>query len=285
MKLSIIIPCYNAADTLGAQLEALVAQNWQGDWEVIIANNGSTDDTAAVAQSFQNRLPLRLVDASAQRGATFAYLTATNAATGDALLFCDADDVVGEGYLQAMASALEKYAAVAARCDMERLNQGWVRAAHSNTQVTGLQPYHYPAFLPHAGGSTMGIRRQVFIELGGFDPDLYLIDTDLCWRLQLAGFDLHFVPEAVVFVRHRTTLKGLFRQGRTWGEGNVALYRKYRPLGMPEIGKRTGFAGWWRLARRLPFIRTKSDLAKWLWQTGWRWGRLQASLKEHIWAL
>lgn len=285
MKLSIIIPCYNAADTLGAQLEALAGQDWSGEWEVIVANNGSTDDTVAVAQRYQDRLPLRLVDASAQRGATFAYLTATAAASGDALIFCDADDVVGEGYLRAMAAALAEHAAVAARCDMERLNQGWVRAAHSNTQVSGLQPYHYPPFLPHAGGSTMGIRRQVFIELGGFDPDLYLIDTDLCWRLQLAGHGLHFVPQAVVYVRHRTTLKGIFRQGRTWGEGNVALYKKYRPLGMPELSKRAGLEGWGRLLRRLPFIRSQADLARWLWQAGWRWGRLRASLRQRLWAL
>ncbi|MBF2059991.1 glycosyltransferase family 2 protein, partial [Fischerella thermalis] len=43
MKVSVIIPCLNAAETIGVQLEALANQQWSQPWEVIIADNGSTD--------------------------------------------------------------------------------------------------------------------------------------------------------------------------------------------------------------------------------------------------
>ncbi len=285
MKLSIVIPCYNAAATLGEQLEALARQNWSGAWEVIVADNGSTDDSLAIAARYAGRLPLRIVDASARRGAGFAYAAGAAAATGDALLFCDADDVVGEGWLAAMAAALAVHDFVAAACDMEKLNEPWVRATRANTQKTGLQQYHYPPFLPHAGGSTLGVKRALFEAIGGFDQSLQHLDTDLCWRLQLAGVRLHFVPEAVVHVRLRTSLRAIFRQALVWGEGNVALYRKYRPLGMPPLGRWAWIPGWWALIRGLALWRTRGGRARWLWQFGWRLGRLRGSLRYRVWAL
>ncbi len=285
MKLSVVIPCYNAAATLGEQLEALARQNWSGEWEVIVADNGSTDDSRGIAARYAERLPLRIVDASARRGAGFAYAAGAAAATGDALLFCDADDVVGEGWLAAMAAALAVHDFVAAACDMEKLNEPWVRATRANTQKTGLQQYHYPPFLPHAGGSTLGVKRALFEAIGGFDQSLQLLDTDLCWRLQLAGVHLHFVPEAVVHVRLRTSLRAIFRQALAWGEGNVALYRKYRPLGMPPLGRWAWIPGWWALIRGIALWRTRGGRARWVWQCGWRLGRLRGSLRYRVWAL
>ncbi|MFA7097562.1 MAG: glycosyltransferase, partial [Gammaproteobacteria bacterium] len=65
VKLSVIIPCLNAERTIGEQLAALAGQRWPERWEVIVADNGSTDGTLAVVRSFADRLPgLRVVDAS-----------------------------------------------------------------------------------------------------------------------------------------------------------------------------------------------------------------------------
>src|SRR5690349_18587996 len=102
-RLSVVIPCYNSATTLGDQLTALAGQRTRYSWEVLIADNGSRDDTVAVATAFRNRMPLlRIVDASSRRGAAYARNAGARAACGAALLFCDADDVMGEGYLEAM---------------------------------------------------------------------------------------------------------------------------------------------------------------------------------------
>ena len=82
--LSVVIAAYNAADTLGTQLEALVGQAPGLSWEVVVADNRSTDATAAVAESYADRLDLRLVPAPAKPNAAYARNAA--AATAPARL-------------------------------------------------------------------------------------------------------------------------------------------------------------------------------------------------------
>src|SRR5687767_27975 len=89
---SVIIACLNAAETISGQLEALAAQTWSRPWEVIVADNGSSDDSRSVVERFRDRLPaLRIVDASAKRGQPYALNVAAREARGTALAFCDAD--------------------------------------------------------------------------------------------------------------------------------------------------------------------------------------------------
>ena len=74
MKISVIIPCLNAAGTLVEQLEALFGQDYSGEWELLVADNGSSDGTAELVESYRSKLPrLRFVDASARRGQAPAW--------------------------------------------------------------------------------------------------------------------------------------------------------------------------------------------------------------------
>jgi len=102
----VIIPCFNAADTIAAQLEALAGQCWSEPWEVIVSDNGSTDESSRIVERYIARLPgLRVVDSSDQRGPARARnIGALAAATGDAFLFCDAGDEVVPEWLTAMCS-------------------------------------------------------------------------------------------------------------------------------------------------------------------------------------
>ena len=67
--LSVVIPCLNVAATLGPQLDALSAQDADFEWEVVIADNGSTDQTVPLATSYTDRLQIAIVH-EAMRGAT-----------------------------------------------------------------------------------------------------------------------------------------------------------------------------------------------------------------------
>ena len=287
MKLSVIIPCFNAANTIAVQLEALIHQQWCEPWEVIVADNGSTDQTVAIAKQYQQKLPhLRIVDSSLRRGAAHARNVGALAAASDALAFCDADDQIAPGWVAAMGEALSKYDFVACRREYNKLNETWTLKYRTLSQLDGLQEYRYPPYLPHASGSTLGVRRSIHEAIGGFDETmLRLQDTDYCWRIQLAGTKLHFAPNAVVHYRFRDTIGSLYHQGRLWGEYNVLLYKKYRPLGMPKASWKAGVRAWVRLLKSFPQVLSKEDRAGWVSKFAGRIGRLQGCIKYRVLAL
>lgn len=283
---SVIVPCLDCAATLGGQLAALAAQDYRGAWEVIVADNGSTDASRAVAEGFRGRLPaLSWVDASAHRGPGHARNAGAAAARGELLLFCDADDEVAPGWLAAMAAALRRHGLVASRYDAARLNPPAIRDLHPTPQAEGLPRYDYPRFLPHSGGGGLGVRRALHERIGGFDESLAALeDTDYCWRLQLAGVEMGWAGDALVHVRYRPTLAGNFRQALAFGEHNVRIYARWRGRGMPRLGPGPGLARWAKLVLTAPLLFT-GRRGRWIWQAGWRLGRLKGCLKHRVAAL
>lgn len=287
MKLSVVIPCYNAADTIAAQLEALANQQWSEAWEVIVSDNGSTDETAAIVEQYKTRIPhLRRIDTSERQGASHARNMGVLAAASEAIAFCDADDQVAPGWVAAMGEALAQYDFVACKREYHKLNEPWALKYRPLSQQTGLQDYQYPPYLPHASSSTLGVKRAIHIAIGGFDETMpQLEDTDYCWRIQLAGTQLHFVPDAVVHYRFRNTLAGLYKQSLLWGEYNVLLYKKYQSQGLPKLSWYSGIISWLRIFKRSPQLLFAEKRARWVWTFAWQIGRLQGSLKYHVWAL
>jgi GT2 family glycosyltransferase len=185
-----------------------------------------------------------------------------------------------------MGRALTTHEFVAGRFDTEKLNEPWIFKSRANIQRDGLSQYRYPPYLPHSGGGAIGVRRALHEIIGGFDESLPILhDTDFCWRLQLAGVTLHFVPEAVAHIRYRASMRDIYRQARNYAEYNVLLYKRYHPLGMPGLDFKTGFDAWRRFARKLPRVRDRAQLGRVIWDLGWRMGRLQGSVRHRVMAI
>lgn len=286
-RLSVVIAAYNAADTIGEQLEALARQRWSEPWEVIVINNRSSDHTVQVVRGFSGAIhDLRIIEAREKQGQPHAANVGAHAARSEAVAFCDADDVVAEGWVAAMGEGLKRHVFVAGPLETERLNIAPLARHRPRLQQTGVQEFRYPPFLPHAASCNMGIRRRLFEAAGGFDESLAaLFDTDLCWRLQLRGIPLTPLPDAVVHYRRRDRLGALLRQAKTYAEYDVALYKRYRPLGMPQLSKKSGIAAWVDLVRGVGSLRYEERRANYLWNLGWRTGRLYGSIKHRVWAL
>jgi glycosyltransferase involved in cell wall biosynthesis len=273
LSLSVVIPCRNEERVLAGQLSALAAQEYDGPWEVIVVDNGSSDHTRSVAESFENRLPSLRVAVAERRGRQRACNVGASLATGDALLFVDADDEVAPGYLSAMAAALRLHQFVAARLDLDSLNAEWIRRSRPPVQVDSLPNRH----LPTAVGGSLGIRRGVFEALGGFEEDWdYAEDVEFCWRAQLAGVTLHLVHDAVLQYRYRTRARDLYRQARGYGRGRVLLDRRYS---VPAVAMRTKIGGLlghlWSVARRVPRLRDPVTRAWLSYEVGYLVGFLQ----------
>lgn len=286
MRLSVIIPTLNGADTITGQLEALCRQAWPDGWEVIVADNGSHDDTAGVVGSYAGRLPgLRFVDASQVPGQPHALNQGARNATGEALLFCDDDDEVGEGWLTALGQGLRQHPFVACRIEPRKLNPPWLADSLGSAQRNGLQRIPYPPHLPHAGGGTLAVWRSVFESVGGFEESLLAVhDTFFCLQVQLAGVPLHFVPDAVVHVRYRHTPLGLYRQARGFGRYSTLMYKKMRALGTEPIPRpiQGSLAAWWGLLRSLPALPRRGGRSGLAFGLGYRIGRLKGSLEHGV---
>ena len=285
MKLSVIIPYMNAADTIGATLDALVHQSWPSDWEVIIADNGSTEALGPIVAPYKTKIPsLKIVDASAKCGAAYARNVAVRASTGDRMLFCDADDVPGCGWATAMALALTNHHFVAARFEFQKLNPPSIAASRGGTQADGLQTCRWLPF-PHAAGGSIGISRHLHDGVGGFDETIPIgEDADYCMRIQFTGHNLVFVPDAVLHYRLRTTQTGTFMQASRYAKHVVYLYKRYGKSSSWELWRwRAYVQGWGLLLQRTPALaRTPEGRNMLAWRLGTYIGALRGSLRYRV---
>jgi hypothetical protein len=235
-ELSVVIPAYDAVETLDTQLEALLAQRPAWPWEVVVADNGSTDGTADLVREWAaTRMPeLRLVDASARRGPSAARNLGVAAARAPRIAFCDADDRVGDGWVATVRRALDVHEFVAGPFEGSLLNGGAGSAVSWTAQATALtvKPF-LPQFVT-AGSGNMGVLRSVFEEVGGFDEGARTAeDDDFCLRVQLSGHQLVFVPELVLHVRRRDGFWDVCRQAYAYGAGEKRLLHRYAEFAQP----------------------------------------------------
>lgn len=291
VKLSVILPCFNGAETIAVQLEALTRQDWPGGWEVIVVNNGSTDHSMDIVGQYRDRLPdLRIVQAhvpgTTRLGVPHSYNTGMQAATGDAFVLCEADDEVAPGWLSAVGRALEDHDFVAARIEHRKLNPAWLHPPHGDGyQATGLKRLPRPPHFLMMSACGCGLRRSLYEKVGPFSTNFPIAhDTDYSWRMQLAGYSLHFEPDALVHYRERSDLKSRYRQGRNWGFDTTRVMEHYgssRPRfaaarQLLSIGRSlpAGIRASLLWALRLP--RGLPSLAEWIWNLGWSIGALSA---------
>ena len=228
--ISVIVAVRNGLPWLHEQLDALRSQECSSPWEIIVADNGSTDGTIQVAQGYAAQdSRLRIVDASRVKGPAAARNVGVGAASGAILAFCDADDVVHPGWVESWLHALGDADVAAGRNDTWSLNgapapQPAVPKPPPQAQQFG--------FLEAAGSGNMAVRREPFEVVGGFDEDLHVgEDTDLCWRLQLSGYRFA-IGSGVISRRESSGTLGLLRRSIDYGRCGPVLYRRYRSEGM-----------------------------------------------------
>lgn len=246
---------------------------------MVVADNGSTDGTADLVHARSLAFPnLRLVDASAERGAAFARNEGVRQTTGTSVVFCDADDVVGGGWLAAMAAGLRAHKFVTGPQEYERLNEAWLHGAWGTATATGLQ--HFAGVFPFGPTANLGIHRRTFDTIGAFDEALSPHeDLEFCLRAWLAGVPLTFVPEAVVHYRYRSSMRSLWRQASAYARAAPDIARRLAAAGRPTPPRWRGLRNWLWLVRRLPTLRSRRGRARWVVVAGGCAGRLRGSLR------
>lgn len=273
--LSVIVPAYNAASTIGEQLAALARQQVDCAWELVIVDNGSSDETVAVAARYGHLFrAFCIVDGSSQRGSAHARNVGAAAAKGSVLCFCDADDIVAPRWLEAFAKCLAHDSdddIVAGRLDVETLNTQASRAWRPtpNAAIAGVEP----AFAP---SGNMAIRRRAFEELGGFDAEvLKSHDVEFSRRAVAAGFSIGFCPEAVVHYRLRSSLVGLAKQAYRGGRAQAQAHARGQ---VSSRGAKEVVEDWLWLLLRLPTLVSPRRRGIWIRRSAEALGRISGSL-------
>lgn len=278
--ISVIVPVRDGMPFLEEQLRALAEQECHEPWEVIVADNNSTDASRSVAEEWAGRFPMmHVVDASKVRGPGAARNAGVRAAQGDLLAFCDADDVVHPGWLTAHVLALAEADLSAGVFDAWSLNGLRTPSAPSYSPPPAMTLF---GFLPAAGSGNLALRRRVFEEVGGFAEDLMTgEDFDLSWRSQLSGHRLALNTDAVVARRDQRGFKAVFRRYTAYGRCGPILYGRFRADGLrPELV--VAAKTWVWLVLSAPRLLQTDFRDRWARIAGWRTGRLVESARQRV---
>ena len=279
LDLSIVIPAYNAAATIGAQLEALSAESCAGTWEIIVVDNGSIDHTAEVVARWAERNPaIRTIDGSDVSGASHARNVGARTAHGTSLAFCDSDDIVGSGWVQAMATGLAEHEFMCGPLELNRLNPAWLVAAKGTAGTDGI--VWFDDVFPFASSCNLGVRRARFLAVGGFDERINVWeDVEFSLRLHLADVKLHYSPDAAIHYRYRQTLAAFFERARAYGACRPQIAERLRAYSGTEVSRVQGWRNWAWLIRHIGLLRSRTGQARWLWTAGLRIGTIEGAWK------
>lgn len=279
--MSVVVPVRDAAHVVGEQLAALQAQT-HGDFEVVVADNGSTDATVEAVRAAAGALRLRVVDASQRPGVSHARNVGARHAAAPKVLFCDADDVVDPHWVAAMAAALDRHDMVGGHLEVTKVNPPQVLAWAGSPTEDGLPVTM--GHLPYGVGANLGLRRSVLAAVGGFDESYAggHEEVDLAWRAQEAGLTIGFAPDAVVHYRLRGSLRSMARQRYWYGRSYAQLFRNFRDSGVRPTPLSRELRFYAVLLRSLPRDVRRHRFGFWLGTAAWTAGRLAGDLRFRV---
>lgn len=231
MFYSVIIPVFNRPDEVDELLQSLTTQHYQ-NFEVIIVEDGSSIPCKEVADKYANQLDINYFSKpNSGPGQTRNY--GAERSKGDYLIILDSDCILPEGYLDAIEKELQTAPADAFG--------GPDRAHASFTDIQKAINYSMTSFFTTGGirggkkkmdkfyprSFNMGVRREVYQQLGGFSKMRFGEDIDFSIRIFKGGFNCRLFPEAWVYHKRRTDMKKFFKQVHNSGIARINLYKKY----------------------------------------------------------
>lgn len=231
MKYSIIVPVYNRPDEVKELLESISKQSFK-DFEVIIIEDGSAIKCKEVCEEYKDSFDIKYFEKdNSGPGQTRNY--GAERAKGEYLIILDSDVVLPDGYMKAVDDELAK-----TPCEAF----GGADASHpSFTDVQKAISYSMTSFFTTGGirgGKTkldkfyprsynMGIRRDVYLSLGGFSKMRFGEDIDFSYRIVEAGHKARLFTKAWVWHKRRTDLKKFFRQVYNSGIARINLEKRH----------------------------------------------------------
>lgn len=227
--ISVIIPVYNDPAGLTTTLESLVAQQTDLPFEIIVADNGSTDETQPVAKDYIKQYPdrVQLVIEAEQKGSYAARNKAIDSATGEILCFIDADMSAPADYLEEIAKTFQDRAIQYVGCKVRVYTDKKTLAAKYN-QLNGFVVHsdlEHNHFVPTC---CLSIRKSVLDVVGKFDPRLESGgDYEFGNRVYMAGLNQAYVDSVELLHPARWKYRSIKNKSRRVARGICQLAHFY----------------------------------------------------------
>ena len=231
MNFSVIIPAYQAAAVLPRCLNAVQQQTIdRAQYEIIVVDDGSTDQTAALAEQTLEKFPAARVIRAAHGGPALARNLGAQAAQGDLLLFTDADCEPVPGWIEQFAQAFADPQVSGAKGTYRTRQRSLVARFVQQEYQDRYDRTQHLAAIDFVDTHSAAYRRSVFLENDGFDvsfPTASVEDQELSFRLAERGHRLIFLPEASVYHQHTTTPTRYFHRKFNIGYWKMYLLKRH----------------------------------------------------------
>jgi glycosyltransferase involved in cell wall biosynthesis len=254
---SVVIPAYNAAQTLEPCIRSLLAQDYPSSlFEIIVVDNGSSDGSDAILRRFED---LITVLKEPRRGAAAARNLGVRQARGDFVAFTDGDCEAAQSWLRSLVeAALAQPAAAFVGGPVKALRPTAPIELFSERLFNHRAALQDPRF-PYAITGNMLVRRAFLIQIGLFDARFQRgHDTEMSFR---ALFEhrarFAYAPDAIIYHRNPPHLRALFWEGVKHGRGSAYVLARYGGMVGTTAFRRAidgrryrricaGFFGWFR---------------------------------------
>lgn len=240
---TVLIPAHNEAEVITRTLQAACRIDYP-HFEVVVVDDGSTDDTAKRVELFLDAGRVRLVRKLLNEGKALALNDALPLVNGEIILTLDADASPDPMILRRIVPHFRS-ARVAAVT-------GNPRVRNFETFLARLQAIEFTSIVSllrrsqriwgrvvTVSGVVAAFRKSAVLDVGGFSPNMPTEDIELTWKLQKRFYDVRYEARAIVWMTVPTSFKGLFKQRLRWARGlmqvfhkhaDVALHWKYRRM-------------------------------------------------------
>lgn len=221
LRITILIPCHNEEKSIRMCLMSCIHQTRPAD-EIIIVNDGSTDQTAAILRKFRKKVKIiQLAKASGNK--SFAQEIGLKAVTGDIFISTDADTRLDRHFVEEVEKSFQDPQVAAMGGYVRSLPYNWLTACRAYDYVIG-QNIHKLAqskldFILVIPGAAGAFRTEIFRQIIGFDHDTLTEDLDFTYKLHRHGLKIAYNRQAIVYTQDPANLHSYINQMRRWYAG------------------------------------------------------------------
>ncbi len=243
---SVIVPAFNEEKVIVQTISSLLNQRYAGALEIVVVDDGSSDDTAVICEEAYGGHPQVTIFRTENGGKASALNFGIARARHEVVIGLDADTVFDDDTVAELVQPLEdpKVAAVAGNAKVgNRINlvTRWQALEYVTSQNLDRRAFALLDCITVVPGAVGAWRREVVLQVGGFREDTLAEDQDLTLAMRRAGYSVAYADGAVAYTEAPDTLRGLAKQRFRWSFGTLQCTWKHRDA---FFRSRYGSLGW-----------------------------------------